>query len=413
MSLSWKIARKYLFAKKSHHLINVISLVSIIGVGVSTMGLIIVLSVFNGFGNLVLSLYDSFDPDIKITAVKGKTFHPEAASLGIVKKIKGIEAITKCIEENALLKYNDKQYVATLKGVDTAFFVTSGIQDKIVAGDPIIESNGTPFMIVGGQIAYALGIRPNDPLHRINITMPRKGIDPANALLDPNSAFIQRTINVAGVFSIQQDFDSKYALVPIALMRELTENEEQVSALEIKVLPNTDSEELKIVLKNIVGNKFEVKDRLEQHDFLYKILKSEKAAVYLILGFILLISAFNLFGTLTILIVDKRNDIITLSNLGADLSLIKKIFLIEGLLISLSGAIAGLIIGAIICLLQQQFGFIHLENAEGFVTDAYPVAMQLTDFFFVITIVFVIGFSAAWFTSQQIVKRQLPKTRLS
>jgi len=409
MKLAWKIAKRYLVAKKSHNMINLISGMSVIGVGIGTMGLIIVLSVFNGFGNLVLQLYDSFDSDVRITAIEGKTFLPDQASISLIRKIKAIDAVTYSLEENALLRYNEHQYIATVKGVDASFINTNKLKDKIVDGDYFLKKDSINFMLVGGQIAYTLGLRVNDPLHSISVFMPKKGLDASTAMIDPSSAFSQRNISASGIFAVQQDFDSKYVIVPIEFMRELTEIDKGVSALEVKLKPGINESEVITIIKTMAGNKFDVKGRLEQHDFLYKILSSEKFAVYLILGFILLIAAFNLFGTLSILILDKRNDITTLMNLGASIKLVQNIFLLEGLLVSIGGALIGMLMGSIICFLQQTFGILKLDSNGGFLIDAYPVAMELQDFAIVFVIVFVLGFAASWYTSSQIVKRQVPK----
>ena len=407
MNLSWTIARRYLVAKKSQNIINIISWVSVIGVGVGTLGLIIVLSVFNGFGNLVLSLYNSFDADIRITPAIGKTFDPGQIHLDQLKKNSNVDVVTFCLEENALLRYREKQYIATVKGVSESFFSSSEIKNKIIAGDAVLQRDSSDYMILGGQIAYSLGLRIGDPFNTIAVYMPLKGMDASTALIDPASAFAQKNIQTSGVFSIQQDFDSKYVIVPIRFMRTLTGNEKGISAIEIKLKQNTNNEDAANELQKIAGEKFDVKGRLRQHDFLYKILKSEKIGVYLILGFILMIAAFNLFGTLTMLIIDKREDIKVLMNMGATLQMIQRIFLMEGLMISLVGAFSGMILGAIICGLQQTFGFVRLEHSEGFITESYPVAMQVGDFVMVFIIVFVIGFAATWYTSRQIVKRQV------
>lgn len=409
MKLAWTIAKRYLVAKKSHNMINLISGMSVIGVGIGTMGLIIVLSVFNGFGNLVLELYNSFDPDVRITLIEGKTFLPEEASVSLIRKVKGVEAITFSLEENALLRYNEHQYIATVKGVDESFMKTSKLDDKIVDGDYFLQKDSINFMILGGQIAYSLGLHINDPTHSISVFMPKKGLDASTAMLDPTSAFSQRNISASGIFSVQQDFDSKYVIVPIEFMRELTGIDQGITALEIKFAKDANEQLTMATINKIAGNKFDVKGRLQQHDFLYKILKSEKFAVYLILGFILLIAAFNLFGTLSILILDKRKDITILMNMGSSLKLVQTIFLLEGLLVSVGGALIGMLLGAIICFLQQTFGLLKLNNGGGFLIDAYPVAMEAQDFLIVFAIVFSIGFIASWYTSHQIVKRQIPK----
>ena len=348
MRLAWKIGRRYFSAKRSHNLINIISKVSLIGVGIGTMGLIIVLSVFNGFGNLVLSMYNSFDPDIRITPVQGKTFLPEAAKYDQLLKINGVKDITITLEENALLRYREHQFIATMKGVSRNFFITSSINSKIIDGNGVDLNDSSNFMLPGAQIAYSLGLRVNDPLYSVTVFMPLKGIDPSTAMLDPTQAFAQRSITATGVFSVQQDFDTKYVIVPINFMRELTGEDKSISALEIKLKEDVKVEEVQHSIEGIVGSNFDVKDRYRQHDFLYKVLRSEKAGVYLILGFILLIATFNIFGSLTMLIIDKKNDINTLMNMGASLPLIQQIFLMEGLMITLAGALSGMFLGFVI-----------------------------------------------------------------
>lgn len=405
MSLAWTITRRYLFAKKSHHLINVISWISVLGVAVGTFGLVVVLSVFNGFGNLVMEMYNSFDPDIKIQTVSGRSFEPTDKIIQSLENHPGIAAITFVKEDNALLRYMDRQYVVTLKGVSNSFFKTSEIKDKLLEGDPILESGDVNFMIPGAQIAYSMGIRPNDLLNQVNIFMPQRGIDPGVVMLDPSDAFIQRSMVASGIFSVQQDFDAKYVLVPLRFMNDLSGNNKQISAFEIKLKNDDDSKKVMAQLQNILGNDFTVKDRLMQHDFLFKVIGAEKIAVYIILGFILMIAAFNLFGTLTMLILDKRDDLQTLYHMGADLKLAQRIFLLEGLAISVGGAFVGMTMGAILCGLQQYFGLVKIGGGEGFVVEAYPVDMQLGDFMIVMGIVMVIGWLAASYTSKNIVRR--------
>jgi lipoprotein-releasing system permease protein len=410
LGLAWKIARRYFAAKRSHHLINIISKISVAGVCVGTMGLIIVLSVFNGFGNLVLSMYDSFDPDIVITPAKGKFFIPEDAQIEKIKALSFVSVTTYTLEENVLLRYNERQFIATMKGVSESYFKSSDLQSKIIDGSPILRHADLNFMIPGAGIAYSLGLKLNDPVSRINVYLPKKGIDPSSALLNPDDAFSQRTIAASAVFSVQQDFDNKFAIVPIDFISEMMGEEKKISSVEIKLKKGVDQQEAAQQIQQVTGANFKVKDRYQQHDFLYKILKSEKAGVYLILCFILLIATFNVFGSLTMLIIDKKKDILSLINMGASVSFIKKVFFIEGLLISVFGAGIGMLLGGGVCYLQQRFEIIKLGDAENFVTNSYPVAMQLNDFLLVTTIVLTIGGIAAFITSRLIVKRQLENT---
>lgn len=406
MKLAWTIARRYLFAKKSHHLINIISWVSVAGVAVGTFGLIVVLSVFNGFGDLVLSLYNSFDPDIRVQPAEGKTFGSSDSLYRELSKNPDVAFVTFVLEDNALLRYMDRQYVVTVKGVSETFLKTSDLQGKILDGEALLQSGDANYMIAGAQIAYSLGIRPNDLLHRVNIFLPKKGIDPAYGSLDPSAAFSQQAIITSGIFGIQQDFDGKYVVVPLRFMRELTGEETALSSFEIKVKDGASYTDVAENLQQQLGTGFVVKDRLQQHDFLAKIIGSEKVAVYIILGFILLIASFNLFGTLTMLILDKRDDLQTLYYMGADLKMARMIFLLEGLVISVGGAMVGMLLGALVCGLQQSFGIIKIGSGDDFITEAYPVAMRAVDFVVVAGIVLLIGFSAAWYTSRVIVKRQ-------
>jgi lipoprotein-releasing system permease protein len=409
--LALQIARRYLLAKKSHQAINIISMVSVAGVTVGTMGLIIVLSVFNGFGDLVLKLYNSFDPDIKITAVKSKTFDPEAAGIIKLQSLPAVQYANLSLEENALLKYRDKQYIATIKGVSEHFLQSASMDDKLLDGAPVLQTGDTDYAIVGGQIAYSLGIHLDDPLHSIGVYIPKHDVNYQTSI-DPSAAFTGSNIYAAGVFSIQQDFDSKYVLVPLRWARKIIGREKNVSSIELKLKNNADPETVAQTVKAITGNNYAVKTRLEQHDFLYKILKSEKLAVFMILGFILLIATFNIAGSLTMLIIEKKQDISLLLSMGADMRMIKNIFLLEGLLISLSGAVAGLALGAAICIAQQRFKIIKLENAESFIIDSYPVLMQTMDFIYVFLTVFAIGAIAAWYTASAIVKKQVPRRLL-
>lgn len=410
VGLAWKIARRYFAAKRSHHLINIISKISVAGVCVGTMGLIIVLSVFNGFGNLVLNMYDSFDPDIVITPAKGKFFNPEDAQIEKIKTLSSVSVTTYTLEENVLLRYKERQFIATMKGVSSTYFQSSDLQTKIIDGSPMLRHGDLNFMIPGAGIAYSLGLKLNDPVSRINVYLPKKGIDPSSALMNPDEAFSQRTIAASAVFSVQQDFDNKFAIVPIDFIREMMGEEKKISSIEIKLKKGIDQQVAAQQIQLLTGANFNVKDRFQQHDFLYKILKSEKAGVYLILCFILLIATFNVFGSLTMLIIDKKKDILSLINMGASVSFIKKVFFIEGLLISIFGAGIGMLLGGGVCYAQQRFEIIKLGDAENFVTSSYPVAMQLNDFVLVAVIVLSIGSLAAFVTSRLIVKRQLENT---
>lgn len=384
-----------------------------IGVMIGTGALIVVLSVFNGFESLVVSLYNSFDPDIKITATQGKSFIPDSNITSAIMNIPGVEAASQTLEENALVKYHDKQYIATIKGVDEYFYKVTGVDTMLAdarrldaQGNKIFElaSGDTDFAVIGGGIAYNLQLNMQDFFSQLDVYAPRRD---AGSLSHPEEAFNRRFISTSGVFAIQQEFDNKYILVPIRFAREMLNEDNQVSAIEVSVKPGADEEAIKSSIEKIVGSSFNVKTRFEQHDLLYRIMKSEKWAVYLILAFILLIATFNVVGSLTMLIIEKQKDVAVFYSMGADAVLIRKIFFAEGLMITCIGAGLGLLIGGIICVVQQQFGLIELGNSGSFVIDAYPVEMKLQDFFSVFITVFLIGSIAAWYPAKKLVERKI------
>jgi lipoprotein-releasing system permease protein len=404
MNVPLYIAKRYLLSKKRQNVVNIISIISIVGVSVGTMGLIIVLSVFNGFENLVISLYDTFDPDISITARQGKVFDSSSIPLYKLNKIQGISHVTEVLEENALFKYKDKQYIGTLKGVSKDFVLSPGMDSMMVAGNLVFEKSDTNYAVLGEGVAYFLGFNMSAMNPSLQVFLPKRGrIDNQH----PEDSFIQSGIVISGIFAIQQEFDSKYLLCPLRYIRSLLGFKHEVSALEIHLKSPVYLEETQLALQRLLGKEYNIKNRYQQHEVLYKIMKSEKWAVYLILTFILLIATFNVIGSLTMLIIDKKKDIAILWSLGASNTLIERIFLIEGILISLVGALSGLLSGAFICWLQQHFGFIKLQGSGSFVIDAYPVNMQGMDFLYVFCTVFIIGFFAAWYPTKKVVRRQL------
>jgi len=389
--LPFFIARRYLFAKKSHNIINVISAISAGGIMVGTMALIIVLSVFNGFEHVIVSLFNTFDPDIRITLVEGKTFHANDIAVDKIKKMNGVVRYTDVLEENALLRCNDRQYFATIKGVTPDFQNNSGLDSMMVEGDLVLESNGKPFAVAGRGVAYYLGLDPQDMKHPLEIYVPRRGATAAR----PDQAFNSASLFTSGVFAIQDDFDSKYVLLPLDFTRELLDYTDEVTAVELGLKKGTETELIQKNLQQIVGPKFKVENRFQQQSTLYGLMKSEKLAVFFILGFILLIASFNVIGSLSMLIIEKKKDITILWSMGADERLVRRIFLVEGLLVTTLGALGGLILGAIICWIQQHFGIVKLQVSGGsFLIDSYPVSMQLYDFVMVFLTVFFIGLAA-------------------
>jgi len=368
------------------------------------MALIIVLSVFNGFESLVISLYNSFNPAIQITAKLGKTFDCNSIPVGEIKKIPGVVFYNNVIEDVALLKHGDKQYIATVKGVEADFRKMSGLDSSIVAGKFLLEDGTKNYAVVGQGIRENLGLRLNDYTEPISVFTPRRG---ATSSIDPSDAFNTEYINPSGFFAVQQDFDTKYLIVPLRFTQKLFEYTNEVTSVEIGLSKGADYNAIQEKIQKLCGDKFSIKNRFQQQELLYNIMKDEKWAIFMILSFILLIATFNVIGTLTMLILEKRKDVSVLWSMGADNKTIRRIFISEGLLISLIGAGCGLLLGGIICWLQQTFGIIQIQSGGSFVVSAYPVNMQILDFVYVFLTVFGIGFFATWLPVRQVSRKYL------
>ena len=399
------IAKRYLLSKKSFNIINIISAIAVGGVVAGTMALIVVLSVFNGFENLISSLFNSFNPDIKITASVGKTFELSDETVYKIKHIQGVGKYVEVVEDNALLKYKDNQHIGIIKGVSAEFAVSNKMDTMLTEGEFSMSSNGSPRAVIGAGVQYYLGVVLSDFSQPLSVWVPRRT---ASLSEDPVSAFKTENIAVSGVFSVQQDFDAKYVIVPIGFARGLFEYSKEITSIEISLASGFNAIEVQKKLGNLLGNKFKIQNRFQQEELLYKIMKSEKLSIFLILSFIILIAAFNIGGSLSMLIIDKKRDISILRSMGAGNTLIKRIFLAEGLMITVSGCIIGLILGFALCFMQQKFGLVPLGTHQGaFVVNYYPVDMQITDFLLVFVIVFVIGLLASWLPVKRISNQQL------
>lgn len=402
MNLSLFIARRYLFSKKSYNAINIISLISVCGVTLVTAALVVILSVFNGLEEVVVSLYNAFEPDIRIMPAEGKTIDTENFPRNKIIETPGIEEYCEVIEENALLKYKDKQYIARIKGVDSSFIRMTGVDTMMRRGKLLLEEGENNFAVMGLGVEYYLSANVKDYLNPIEIYVPKRG---KKGSLNPAQAFNIKTIFPSGTFSIQMEYDQKYVLVPKRFAANLLDYNNQVSSIELAINQSVTVDEAKENLKEILGNSYTVKDRFEQHELFYKILKSEKWAVYLILTFILMIAIFNITGSLMMLILDKKKDIGILRNMGAETSLLRRIFVNEGMMISMSGAVIGLFLGFLICGAQQYFGLVKLEGSGSFVIEAYPVKMQVMDFIYIFLTVFGIGLLASWLPVAKVLKK--------
>lgn len=405
MKLSLYIAKRYLFAKKSRNAINIISAVSVAGVAVGTMALIIILSVFNGLERMVSAIFNTFDPDIKITASEGKTFIPDTLRLKLLANVEGVSCYSLTIEENALLKYGDRQYIATIKGVDNNYAMVTNIDSSMWDGEFVLKSDkGRPYAIPGVGVAQYLGLRINF-ITPLNIFVPRKT---GNTSMNAEDAFNKKFIYPSGIFEVEKEYDSKYVYIPIEFARELTEIENGVTSVEIKFTKNADPVAVQKKILKIFSKGLTVQNRYEQQEIFYKVMRSERLAIFFILTLILIIASFNIIGSLTMLIIEKERDIEILKSLGADNNLIRKIFIFEGWLISIIGAIAGILLGFLICWLQQTFGLIKLHS-NSLMMDSYPVVMKIKDFIIVPGTVLLIGYWAAWYPVRFLTKKFLNK----
>ncbi|GET20409.1 ABC transporter permease [Prolixibacter denitrificans] len=393
MNLPLYIAKRYLLSRKKTNIINIISGISIVGMSVGTMALVVVLSVFNGFDGLIKSLFSSFDPDLKITVAEGKSFQDSTAVFQKIRNLPEVADYAQIIEENALLRYSNQQYIATIMGVSPSFQQMTGIDTMLVDGKFKLEDADNYYAVIGQGVAYYLSVGLNF-INPIQVYVPQRGRTMGMGLV---GNFNHDIIFPTGIFSIQQEIDSKYVIVPMAFARRLFEMPTGVSAVELKLKKDASVKETQQKIQELVGNRFVVKNRYQQHDYLYKIMKSEKWAVYLILVFILLIASFNIVGSLTMLILDKKEDINILKSMGANHSLIRKIFLFEGWSISIIGAVVGTSLGLVVSWLQQTYGLLKLTGGTSFIIDAYPVKIIPMDVTAIFISVLVIGFFAAWF----------------
>ena len=414
MNLPFFISKRYLFAKKTTNLVNLISALSVLILAVITSALIIVLSVFNGFEGLIKSFFSSFDPDFKITLVEGKMFSATDSLKAKIATMEDVASFAEVLEENVMLEYNQKTGIARIKGVSENFNQTSGIENQMINGSYIISTvdsflingsyryNRMNYAVLGYILSHRMSINFNlgNP---IKILAPKRNAKPSLTNLN---VINQKSITPIGSFSVlQEEYDSELIIVPIEFCRKLLEYYDEVSALDIKINEGVDAEVFQSKLKGVLGNEFKINNRYEQHEFLYKIMESEKWAIYLILSFIIIIASFNLTGSLTMLIIDKKDDIVTLQNIGASNSLIRKIFLLEGWMISILGALGGVVLGILICWLQTKFGFVGVEG--NLMLEQYPVEIQTMDIVYVFLTVIGIGFIASWYPVRYITKKHL------
>ena len=399
MNLAYYIAKRYLFSKKKTHLINIISAISVAGMAIGTMGLIIGLSCFNGFDSLIKTLFSTFDPDLKITLAEGKSFDTNGQVFKDIRQMKDVLYFSEVVESNALLRYENREVLATVKGVSDEYNLMTGLDSMMVEGEFKLKDPQNNYTVIGQGIAYYLSIGIN-LVHPISVYVPKKGRRGGTSL---EGSFNQGQIFSIGVFSVQQEIDSKYIIVPIVFARELFDQPDKVNSVELKLRGEASTKKVQEIISTMLGSSFVVKNRYQQHDYLYKTMQGEKYAVYLILILILIIASFNIVGSLTMLIIDKKEDISILKSMGANKPLIRNIFLFEGWSISFLGAIIGTILGLAICQAQITFGFVKLQGGGGsFIIDSYPITIIPLDILLIFCSVLLIGFIAAWFPVKHI-----------
>lgn len=393
-SLPVIFAWRYLFSKKSTSAINIITIVSMAGMLIISMAMVLVLSVFNGFEGLTLSLYNEFNPDVAISPIEGKVFDLSPEQMQQIHALEGVDKLSLVLEEKAALRYKDNEFIGTLKGVDDSYVDVTGVDSSIVRGEFLLKDRGRDFAVIGAGVEGHLGVNVDDPLQRITVLIPNRK---SSTGLLPTSAFNQAKILPAGTFSIQMEFDSKYVFVPISFMRSLLKyRDNEATALELKLKPGYTTADVEPGIAAIIGKGFSYKDRYQQNEFLYKIMRTEKWATYAIMSLILCIAAFNIIGSLSMLVLEKKHDIAILKTMGATRQTIRRIFLLEGLLSSLIGAAIGIGLALLLGWLQLRYGLIPLPGSGTFVISALPVKFKLPDLLLVGATVVSISLIASW-----------------
>ena len=410
MNFPFYIAKRYLFSKKSHNAINVISGVSVCGVALATLALICTLSVFNGFQDLVTTMFTAFDPELKITAVNGKVFDGQDERILALRDLPEVEVFSESLEDNAMVQYKGRQAMVVIKGVEDNFNQLTAIDSILYGrGELVLHDEVVDYVIPGVELVSTLGtgIRFLDPLE---VYAPKRGskINVAN----PSSSFQSSYLHSSGlVFAVnQQKYDASYMLTSLSFARDLFQYDTEVSSIDLKLKEGSHLYKVQEDISRRLGDEFRVQNRYEQQQDTFRIMEVEKLISYLFLSFILLIACFNVIGSLSMLIIDKRADVLTLRNLGADDGIITRIFMFEGCLISFMGALVGVVLGLTLCFIQQEFGVIALgsgASAGAFVVDAYPVSVHWQDVILILITVLVVGFLSVLYPVRYLSRRLL------
>jgi lipoprotein-releasing system permease protein len=381
------------------HAINIISGISMLGVLIGSAALIIILSVFNGFQDVILSLNSNFTPEIKIEPRLGKTFDPNTAYFNALRKDKKIYSFTEVLEEKALIKYDGRPFIGTIRGVSFDFLKNSRLDSILQSGSFTLRADGQNFAVLGSAVQSSLGISLHDQFTPLQIYSPRRV---ASASANPLNEFVSRPITPSGVFAVGQEFDDM-VIAPIEFARDLLNQPTNVSSLQINFMPGTGIDAVQKAIELKIGNNFIIKNQIQQNTQLYKTLNYERWFIFMILTFVVIIAAFNIIGSLTMLVIDKRKDIAILTSLGADKQLIKGIFFFEGMMISITGCITGIVLGLGFCILQQHFGLVKM-GAKLSILDAYPISLQLNNFVLVFLTVGIIAVIASGISARLSIK---------
>lgn len=402
MRLPLLFAKRYLFSRKSHTVINIISGVSSFTVAIPVMAMVVLLSVFNGFDSLIKSMYRNFDPDIAVMPVEGKFFGKESVDTGRIGALPQVSEVGFTLEENALFEYGDRQVIGTMKGVDAAFGRIVPVANMVVRGEFDSLPGSTERALVGQGMAYNLmiGARPDEILE---VYMPRRG---RSVSLLPVDLYRKQPITASGVFALDSETDGKYVIVPLGFAQRLLDYDStKVSSLVVGLKAGSDPLKARQEIAGIVGDDFKVLTRYQQKESFYRLMQYEKWGIYFIILMVLVIASFSIIGSLIMIIIDKKKDTETLITMGAGRRLIRRIFISEGLLISGIGTGIGLVLGIVICLLQQHFGLVKMAGTS-FLIDTYPVEMKLTDVLGVVVSVGAVNYLIAWFTVTRMIRKR-------
>jgi len=400
LNFSFYIAKRYLFSKKTHNAINIISLISVIGITISSFALVVVLSAFNGIEEVVSSMYNTFDADVRITPKKGKSFAINDFPEEEIKALPSVKSYSKIIEEVVILQYGEQFEHATIKGVENSF-LDHGLKEKIIHGEALLNNQEGPLGIIGSGLLLKLGAYiadPNREYEHVSVIAPSR----KRKIKHNQNSFSRETLNLSGSFFIGPEFDFTYLIASIDFVRSVLDYGNDASAVEISINNDAKHDEVKAQIVLILGDQYEVKTSYEQNEIIYKTNKTEKLITFLILAFILVLSTFNIIASLTMLILDKKKDIYVLKSMGASSNAIRRVFFLEGMLINLLGGIIGILLGLVVCLMQQKM---HLIPWEDSIIDYFPVRLKWTDILFVFITLLLIAGVSSWLPVRYIIRR--------